>query len=542
MVKDGIQYTDEFNGYCYLARYPDVAADGKYNTPDKALDHWLTYGQAEGRIPGCEIGPVGGGGNGQPIDNTGGGTVTPTDQAAPTTNKMGLVVAILGIAVAFFGPEIKKMFTGKSARILIPLFMAIGSTSLFPAMSAAQSIEGFGSQATGGSLFPVIYHVTNLNSNGAGSLSNGIGSNRTIVFDVAGEINFRLLQSISNVTIDGSGAPAPGITLNSNNVGDVFSLDGPGCNNVIVKNIRFKNGNGDGFNIVNGANNIVFDHCSSNGNRDGNGDITSGAKNVTVQYCIFGPGAPNSTYSGDMLIAYDGTNNISVHHNVFYSITPGSVGERSPLVHSVNNQNRTDLMVDFRNNVVYKWGRNNGTGSGYGSNVSYGGTAMLINNYYYSSNFPGDAIVTDGSYGSTPPGVAYISGNVSGNGAAFPASNRGPWDIPTFASVTTQDACTAEAIVKQQAGCKPLDATDQFIISQINLLGCSAVTPVMLTYFRYNGINDKIEWQTATEQNNDRFEIEQSADGLTWETIAIVKSKAMDGNSNELLNYEYATK
>lgn len=65
-----------FDGVCYLQRYPDVAADGKYNTPDKALDHWLTYGQNEGRIPGCDVPagckcePVTDPGSPAPVDNT----------------------------------------------------------------------------------------------------------------------------------------------------------------------------------------------------------------------------------------------------------------------------------------------------------------------------------------------------------------------------------------------------------------------------------------------------------------------------------------
>lgn len=536
MIRDGILYSDIFDGPCYLARYPDVAADGKYNTPEKALTHWVTFGELEGRIPGCLIGPAPAGSTDTPPITNDSDVPAPS----PTNNSggissAGIIIAIAGFFAAMFAPEIKKFLTGKRrASVLIPAFLAIGSSYIF-----AQSIQGFGSQATGGSAFPLLYHVTNLNSTGTGSLSNGIGSNRTIVFDIGGEINFRLVDPISNITIDGSSAPFPGITLNSGNIGDVFSLDGTACHNVIVKYIRFKNANGDGFNIVNGANNIAFDHCSTSGNRDGNGDITSGAKNVTIQYCIFGPGAVNSSYAGEMLIAYSGTTNISVHHNIFYTSTPGSVGERCPLVHSSDMLNRTDLMVDFRNNIVYKWGRNNGAGSGYGTDCAYGGTAMIVSNYYYSVSSDSNAIVIDGDYGSTPRGTAFISGNVSGNGIGFPASNHSSWSIPVFAQVQTQDACTAAFAVKQQAGCRPLDATDGNIISQLNLINCSTGTPVLITYFRYDAESSLLQWQTATEINNDRFEVQESLDGITWETIGTVKSKTADGNSSISIDYDY---
>ncbi|HAI75556.1 MAG TPA: hypothetical protein DCM08_04855, partial [Microscillaceae bacterium] len=45
----------------------------------------------------------------------------------------------------------------------------------------------------------------------------------------------------------------------------------------------------------------------------------------------------------------------------------------------------------------------------------------------------------------------------------------------------------------------------------------------------------KINWQTATEINNDRFEIQRSANTDTWETVAQVKGA---GNSAQFLAYE----
>ena len=48
-------------------------------------------------------------------------------------------------------------------------------------------------------------------------------------------------------------------------------------------------------------------------------------------------------------------------------------------------------------------------------------------------------------------------------------------------------------------------------------------------------------WSTATEQDNSYFEIEASADGISFTKIGTVKSKAADGNSQETLQYNFST-
>ncbi len=48
-----------------------------------------------------------------------------------------------------------------------------------------------------------------------------------------------------------------------------------------------------------------------------------------------------------------------------------------------------------------------------------------------------------------------------------------------------------------------------------------------------------LEWKTASEQNNDRFIIERSPNGKDFTTLAVQKTKAIDGNSSEELIYRY---
>ncbi|MGJ7033108.1 choice-of-anchor Q domain-containing protein [Niabella hirudinis] len=48
-----------------------------------------------------------------------------------------------------------------------------------------------------------------------------------------------------------------------------------------------------------------------------------------------------------------------------------------------------------------------------------------------------------------------------------------------------------------------------------------------------------VSWQTLTETNNDRFEIEASQDGVNFTTIATVASKAQNGNSSTTIQYSW---
>jgi K319-like protein len=351
---------------------------------------------------------------------------------------------------------------------------ALSFLFLLPVVLRAQvKLEGFGSGTKAGAGKKIV-HVTNLNSSGPGSLFDAIGSDRTIVFDVAGTIKaFRWDASdhnvvISYLTIDGSTAPAPGITLdNVGRGGDCLSFQN-GCHDIIVKNIRVRNAGNDGFSVVRNCYNIVFDHCSSVNNGDGDLDITDGCYNITVQWCIFG-----HSVSGAMLIAFPGTRDISVHHNLFSSSGTGA-GERNPLVHNaVDYKARivSYLMADFSNNVVWKWGRGGG-GFGYGSAADYGGTLQARNNFYCSVLEPSSPIIRDHN---AKGAKIYASGNVSGNANVEPntiSNVRLPWPV---APVTMQDACVAAKKVLLEAGPRPLDAIDSALINDVSLADCHDV-------------------------------------------------------------------
>ena len=258
--------------------------------------------------------------------------------------------------------------------IAITLFATVPLTAQekTPAFPGA---EGFGRYVTGGRGGKV-YHVTNLNDSGNGSLRWALGQNgtKTIVFDVSGTIHLKSALSINkaNVTIAGQTAPGDGICV----------ADYPvqiKANNVIVRYMRFRLGNlhvtadgadgWDGFGGFDQAD-IMVDHCSVSWSIDECLSIY-GNKNTTVQWCMVtqslqdaGHSKGSHGYGGNW-----GGSGASFHHNLMahHESRVPRLGPRYTT--------QTDERMDMRNNVFYN----------YCGNGCYGGEAMnvnIVNNYY----------------------------------------------------------------------------------------------------------------------------------------------------------------
>jgi len=65
--------------------------------------------------------------------------------------------------------------------------------------------------------------------------------------------------------------------------------------------------------------------------------------------------------------------------------------------------------------------------------------------------------------------------------------------------------------------------------------------PVSLRSFTAARSNSNVllKWETASEQNSRGFYIERNLGNNVWQTLGFVQSKAINGNSNSVLNYEY---
>ena len=342
------------------------------------------------------------------------------------------------------------------------------------AKAADPAYQGFGATTAGGS-GKAIVRVANLNDSGPGSFRDAVSrGNRTVVFDVAGEILLTAPIPVKGafITIDGSTAQSPGISLK--NYG--LSISGErGAHDVIVRGLRIRAvGNSadkkqtDGMHIIRNAYNIVVDHVSIQGSEDGNLDIGTGSRDVTISWSIF---AEPKGEQKNMLIKYN-PSRVTLHHNLFVRAR-----QRNPQVRIDNaGTPATDVTVDMRNNLVWDWG------NGYGTVIWYGPRANVVNNFYSSPRSSAKdqrrALVVGIADGSEPSTASfarvYATGNFSADKLPQDINKVGNETSPFPAVVVdTQDACAAARAVLAGAGARPLDSIDQRYLAAISLPVCA---------------------------------------------------------------------
>jgi hypothetical protein len=367
--------------------------------------------------------------------------------------------------------------------ILLAVGLALAAgTPAGAQLAAFPGAEGAGQYAVGGRGGDV-YHVTNLNNSGAGSLRYGIDNvsgPRTIVFDLGGTIDLasRIRVDSPNITIAGQTAPGDGITLKG------YHLEIANASDVIVRYLRVRPGDihtapnvyePDTISIT-GSNDVIIDHVSASWSTDEVLSPTSDSDNVTVQWTMITEALHNSNHSkgnhgyGSLINGGD----YSFHHNLY-----AHNRSRNP---RPQNTGDDSTRLDFVNNVIY----NPGDKYGYGA-AAEETSLNFVNNYGISGpNTTETDLYEAGSLsaGQVAGASIYQSGNymdLNKNGVLDGQTNgwadfggtyiplAGRVDLPL---VTTQTAAEALADVLEGTGASLVrDAVDTRVINTVYSYG-----------------------------------------------------------------------
>jgi pectate lyase len=158
-----------------------------------------------------------------------------------------------------------------------------------------------------------------------------------LIIQVKGTISYSGMKNCrSNKTIIGLGSDA--------------AIDGGGVymykmNNIIIRNITFKNSSEDGVGITNSSTHIWVDHCNFTNCADGCLDIKEQSNYITVSYCKF------YNHSKTMLIGHKDGNTadigylkVSIHHNWWDRTVQRHPRVRFGWVHVYNNYYDNDSL------------------------------------------------------------------------------------------------------------------------------------------------------------------------------------------------------
>lgn len=317
-----------------------------------------------------------------------------------------------------------------------------------------EPLEGFGAQTKGGEGGRVITISEPTEDAVRAAFTDAAASGNAIIrFAVKQQIaivNKLPILTKPNLTIEGNGA-----TLDGSGMKEGSAIVDIRTNDVIVRDLRLRNG--DDNIRVDGpeAYRVVLTHVSSTGARDDGVSIGYGAHDVTLQWSLIA-GATRSLYC-----KYPGTTNISLHHTW---IQKGAI--RSPIFSGA-------IVADMRNVIVEDWGQ-------WGSRFEDGASGNVVGSLFALSPY---AV----SVGGKPHAALRIKGagpvHVKDNavrGAAEPlvaGTSAAPIAAPPVATFGVKDM---EKVVRARAGCLPRDAIDQAYVTATSGWRVSETEPLRL--------------------------------------------------------------
>jgi len=344
-------------------------------------------------------------------------------------------------------------------------------------LKAFPTAEGYGKYTTGGRGGRVI-RVTTTSSRGSGSLHEALmtAGPRIIVFAVGGVFDIgNGFRPEGNLTIAGQTAPGDGVTITSSSEGYLEFYEG----NVIVRNIRFRNGGGNGYSMFRFICNdnrdirdVIFDHCSLSWadpsemliafERELNNEQDNIAHDVTIQKSIFAE-------AGKSVLMYRGGYNFTFYQNYFYD-----PGFRTPMAnYPYENPSLDVLTFENINTIIHNV--TSAISIGLGSKISVVGSKMTLTN---STGYGADGFIRGESYGGcdgncNTSGESYVY--VRDNSIPSSISEVAGFDLPNYVFDSPYQALTIDESkilsvssidnILNDIGAEPRDNTDKTFVN-----------------------------------------------------------------------------
>ena len=348
--------------------------------------------------------------------------------------------------------------------LLITTLLIALSVVGFAQQLAFPGAEGFGKYATGGRTGSV-YHVTNLNDSGTGSLRDAVSQpNRIVVFDVAGVIRINSTLAVKpNIYLAGQTAPGEGITV----YGDRTTFSS--ADNTICRYMRFRMGavgssGKDAMGIANGKD-MIFDHVSVSWGRDETFSINWDGKgteptNITIQNSIISQGL--LLHSAGGLIQTGG--GVTLYRNLY--------------VDNSTRNNKVKGVNQYVNNIVYNWKNAAYIMGGDSDGSSY---VNVTNNYFIKGPDNGGTPISDGNsdfhiYADDNWYDNNLDGEFNGYEIPFSEYSGGPdfQDAPyAYPTVPTWSATAlVDSLLPIVGASLPYsDLADYYVISEVKSFG-----------------------------------------------------------------------
>ena len=362
-----------------------------------------------------------------------------------------------------------------------------GAMTVDKYLPAFPGAEGFGAFTPGGRGGKVLF-VTTLEDYDAskgeapipGSLRAALDTNgpRIVTFRVSGTIFLKTSLTVRQpwLTIAGQTAPGDGICI----ARSLFRIE---THDVIVRHLRFRLGDqaereSGTFQIGNGSQNVIVDHCSLSWSTDENCTVHGpNVQNITLQWCLIAESLnrsfhPKGEHGHGSLLRSDG-GGFSIHHSVY-----AHNNSRNPRPGGYDNS--PGLLLDFCNNVVYDWGGNSGYSGLERTRINYVGnyfkpgpsTSAAVRGYAFSARTPRTKLfLADNFFHNSPAKTADNSLMIRKWGeweGELKDTNLVPAPFPAPPITTSAAPVAFEQVLTEVGATQPRrDSVDARVVEQI---------------------------------------------------------------------------